>query len=673
MTRFFYTRLALDNIKKNGRTYIPYIITCIMTVSMFYIMRSLSKNPGLMKMNPSIITIMEMGSTVVGIFSFIFLIYTNSFLIKRRKKEFGVFNILGMEKKHLAKVLALETLITVLLSLFIGIVFGIALDKVMFLLIAKIVGVKTSFGFFISFDVIRYTVLFFGILFCVILLKSVFTLRMAGPVELLHGGSMGEKEPKTKWFMTLLGLAGVGAGYYIAVVTKNPLAALNAFFIAVLLVIIGTYLLFTAGSIAFLKLLKKNKRYYYQSRHFISVSGMIWRMKQNAVGLANICILSTMVLVLVSSTTSLIVGIEDIMHARFPNDFAVYSDKAGQEQNRKMVSEIRSLAAENDFPVENEAAYYYLDITTIAKGDQFITDPAEINLMDVIDSIYILVFSTLDDYNALMGEEKELKEDEILLYSSDKAFGRDTLKIFDREYQVAEELDEMYENGAVPQNIASIYYIVVSGMEELQYLNDRAVDADIILGMDNAIQYYYGFDSRADVAAQTDFFDKLRTKLYEQQYDVRTELKEASRSSMFALYGGLFFLGTFLGILFIMATVLIIYYKQISEGWEDRERFSIMQKVGLSPREVKAAIHSQVLTVFFLPLIAAGIHLTAALPMIVRLLRAINMLNTSLYIICAAVCFVIFALIYIVIYSLTARTYYRIVSEESQERIYGVS
>lgn len=664
MNKFFYTRLALSNMRKNSKTYVPYILTWIMTVMMFYIMKSLSKNPGINELigDKTLSMVLNMGSFIVGLFSVIFLLYTNSFLMKGRKKEFGVFNILGMEKKHLAKVIALESLFVAVIGIVTGLVFGIALDKIMFLLVAKMVGAKIPLGFFISSQVIRSTIVFFSILFFLILIKSIHLLRVSNPMELLRGGKVGEKEPKTKWIMTLLGVVGMAAGYYIALTTKNPVASIYAFFVAVILVIISTYFLFTAGSIALLKLLKKSKNYYYKTKHFISVSGMIYRMKQNAVGLANICVLSTMVLVMVSATTSLMVGFQDIVVTRFPNEFGVYSYEMEEERNNEIVSNIQQLCKETNVHPDNEIAYYYIGISAIRRNDTFITNPDQVNMAMDLNRINVLVFSTLDDYNAIMGESRTLNEGEVLIYSNREAFGEDTLKIFDREYKVAGVLDDFYENGAAASNIASSHYVVLPNMEELREINDLS-KADEGLGLNrDLVQFYYGFDTSADKETKTAFYTQMKTRMSELGYDTYSEYRTENRTAMLGLYGGLFFLGIFLGVLFLMATVLIIYYKQISEGYEDKERFDIMQKVGLSLNEVKSAIRSQVLTVFFLPLIVAGIHLAVAFPLISKLLSMLNMNNTPLYVACVTACFVVFALVYVIIYSMTAKIYYKIVS-----------
>lgn len=655
----FFSRLAAGNIRKNGKTYIPYILTCIVTVAMFYMVKSLSCNPGLEHMvgSDTLLYIMFLGSRIVAVFAFIFLFYTNSFLMKRRKKEFGVFHILGMEKKHLSRVLAWETVYVTVISLAVGLALGIALDKVLFLLVTKMIDGEIVLGFFISHAAIRETVILFLFIFLLIFLNSARQIRLSDPVELLRAGNVGEKEPKTRWLMAALGALCLGAGYYIALTTENPIASLLLFFVAVILVIAGTYLLFTAGSIALLKLLRKNKRYYYKTRHFTSVSGMIYRMKQNAVGLANICVLSTMVLVMVSATTSLMVGMEDIIRLRYPSDFVVYTEEKGN--GGEALEAVRRLQKEENLPVTKEIQYTYLVFSAIRSGNSFYMDRNA--ALAVVDSINALFFVPLSDYNAATGENKTLKDGEIMLYSNRQSFDDTVLKVFGREYTVKEHLDSFVGNGIMAANISSTQFIVVPDMEELYKIYE--LQREELTDIASSIKILYGFDTDAGEEEQEKFYDDMLALFAERGYKGQLESKADSRQSFIGLYGGFFFIGIFLGILFIMATVLIIYYKQISEGYDDKERFEIMQKVGMSREEVKASIRSQVLTVFFLPLLAAGLHTVVAFPLIAKLLALMNMMNTKLYAACTGTVFLVFAAMYILIYVLTAKNYYRIVSQ----------
>ena len=660
MKMSFYPKLAAGNMKKNARTYVPYMLTCIITVAMYYIVKSLSQNPGVKEMigGGYLSELMFIGSHVVALFAVIFLFYTNSFLVKRRKKEFGVFNILGMEKRHLAWVLGWETAYLALGSLVLGLLLGIIMDKAMYLLVGKIIGGGVPLGFFVSARVIGQTVQIFAVIFLLICINAIRQVHVADPIALLQAGNAGEKEPSTRWLLALAGLVSVGGGYYIAITVSDPVASLLLFFVAVVLVIIGTYLLFTAGSIALLKILRKNRKYYYRTRHFVSVSGMIYRMKQNAVGLANICVLSTMVLVMVSTTTSLMIGMEDVVRERYPADIMVYFKEDAPQGNQAYIEAIRALQRERGLAVENEMAYLYLGLS--ASHEYKYEESHEIGVTSALDSMDELFFIALEDYNAVMKERKTLEEGEVMVYSNRTSYDLPVFKLLGREYRVAEKLDSFVGNGQYSANMCNTIYIVVPDREALLEI----YDAQRELPGENArsIRQVYGFDMDADEEEQNAFYNDLLDCMAQNGISAVTEARAEAKSSFISLYGGLFFIGVFLGVLFVMATVLIIYYKQISEGYDDRERFSIMQKVGMSRDEVKSAIHSQVVTVFFLPLIVAGIHVTAAFPLISKLLVLMQLTNTKLFIACTGACFLVFAVMYVFVYNLTARTYYRIVS-----------
>ena len=660
MKMSFYPKLAAGNMKKNARTYVPYMLTCIITVAMYYIVKSLSQNPGVKEMigGGYLSELMFIGSHVVALFAVIFLFYTNSFLVKRRKKEFGVFNILGMEKRHLAWVLGWETAYLALGSLVLGLLLGIIMDKAMYLLVGKIIGGGVPLGFFVSARVIGQTVQIFAVIFLLICINAIRQVHVADPIALLQAGNAGEKEPSTRWLLALAGLVSVGGGYYIAITVSDPVASLLLFFVAVVLVIIGTYLLFTAGSIALLKILRKNRKYYYRTRHFVSVSGMIYRMKQNAVGLANICVLSTMVLVMVSTTTSLMIGMEDVVRERYPADIMVYFKEDAPQGNQAYIEAIRALQRERGLAVKNEMAYLYLGLS--ASHEYKYEESHEIGVTSALDYMDELFLITLDDYNAVMKERKTLEEGEVMVYSNRTSYDLPVFKLLGREYRVAEKLDSFVGNGQYSANMSNTIYIVVPDREALLEIYDAQRE---LLG-ENArgIRQVYGFDMDADEEEQNAFYNDLLDCMAQNGISAVTEARAEAKSSFISLYGGLFFIGVFLGVLFVMATVLIIYYKQISEGYDDRERFSIMQKVGMSRDEVKSAIHSQVVTVFFLPLIVAGVHVTAAFPLISKLLVLMQLTNTKLFIACTGACFLVFAVMYVFVYNLTARTYYRIVS-----------
>ncbi|MDE6148628.1 MAG: ABC transporter permease [Ruminococcus sp.] len=667
MNRMLYPKLAASNIKKNAKTYVPYIITCILTVAMYYIMESLSGNEGLNNIlgADTVSYTLELGSRIVAIFAFIFLFYTNSFLTKNRKKEFGLFNILGMEKKHISKVIGFESIYVVLISLSAGFLVGILLDKLMYLVITKLIKAEITLGFYISKEAILHTLILFGILFLIIFLNSLRMIHLAKPIELLKGGSMGEKEPKSKWLIAILGLGCLGGGYYISLTVENPIAALSLFFVAVILVVVGTYLIFTASSISFLKLLKKNKRYYYKTNHFISVSGMIYRMKQNAVGLANICILSTMVLVMVSSTASLIIGTEDLITERYPYEIAIESYDNDAQVNDKLVNTAKQTAQKENIKIEKEIQYSSLEFTTVFNGKDTFSVDVDYSL-DMSNDLRILFFITAEDYSDFIGKDINLKDDEVIIYSNRNDYNKDKdyFKVFGKLYKIVDRTDKFVGNGMISANITPTHGIVVKDISIIKELYEK--QKEVLGDYASNIEFYYGFDTGSSVEKQTDLYTKIKNEINSQgkelgSYDI--ECRESRRDGIYGLYGSLFFLGIFLGLLFIMATVLIIYYKQISEGYEDKKRFEIMQKVGMSEQEVKGSIRSQVLTVFFLPLITAGIHVAIAFPIISKILLMLNLTNTKLYVICTIASFLVFTLIYGIIYLLTAKVYYRIVKK----------
>lgn len=664
MKRFFYFRLAAVNIRKNGKAYLPYLLTCILTVAMYYIMKSLSLNEGLNEVRGSgaVSTTLMLGSIVIAIFAFIFLFYTNSFLMKSRKKEFGLYQILGMEKKHLARMISCESLYIAVLSLAGGLGAGMLLDKLMYLTIARIIHAEIPLDHYISVDSIRYTLVLFAVLFVLILLNSLRTVSFSKPIELLKGGNVGEKEPKVKWLAALLGLICLGAGYYLAVTIENPVDALVLFFIAVILVIAGTYLLFVAGSIALLKLLKKNKRYYYKPKHFIGVSGMIYRMKQNAVGLANICILSTMVLVMISSTSALMIGVEDIFAQRYPYEFTVRCYDGEDEANAEgAVKAIYDRLEADGVARSDEIAYTNFEVSAAMSEDQDLTLITDHDLTPT-ERVRILSFVTAEDYGKFVGREIELGEKEVLLYERGKPVVGDELSLLGEKYRIRERIDSFVHPSELDAYIMPVYGIVVRDRAELDAVFAR--QAEYYGGNASVLCHYLQFNTALSAEEQLALRETLRDTYFaleEKGGFCRIECREYERADMYGLYGGFFFLGMFLGLLFIMAAVLIIYYKQVSEGYDDKERFQIMQKVGMSAKEVKRTIRSQVLTVFFLPLLTAGVHVLFAFPMISRILTLFQLMNTELYVCCTIGCFLIFALIYAFIYFFTARAYYKIV------------
>lgn len=671
MTNFFYARLAASNIKKNGQIYFPYIITCIITIAFYYIMKSLSLNDGLDSLygGGTIRQTLGLGCNVVMIFAVIFLFYTNSFLMKRREKEFGLFHILGMEKKHLMRVTGMETFYIAILGLGFGFLFGIVLDKVMFLLILRVLGREVSLGFYISREAIISTIILFLAIFFLIFLNTARRLGFSKPIELLRGGNVGEKEPKANWIFAILGALSLGTGYYLAVTVQNPVAAIAIFFVAVILVIIGTYLLFTAGSIVLLKLLRANKRYYYKTRHFIGISGMLYRMKQNAVGLSNICILSTMVLVMISSTTALMIGSDDLVSSRYPYDFIFYSkEKVYGQTDFSDREAVITQALENNGLTEKESIRLRtLEFSALKKKNGF-TILKDADIEAFINDFEVLDFITLDDYNRTTGENRTLNDDEVLVCSNRVKMKSDLFVLDDFQFKIVEELKsfEYVGGGALASNIASSHIVVVKSEEILNELYEYQKEQ--FKEMAQEIDYIYGINVDGEEEAALNAYMEMRNGLNnlevpENEVTGRVESKVEGAQGFYDIYGGLFFIGIFLGLLFTVAMILLIYYKQITEGYYNRERYVIMQNVGMSQKDVKASIHSQILTVFFLPLITAGIHLIFAYPVVEKILAVLNLSNTRLYVYCTIGCFAVFSLLYVAVYGWTAKLYYGIVKK----------
>lgn len=669
MSRLFYPKLAAVNLRKNARTYFPYLLTCIFSVAAFYIMGSIGQNPGLSSLRgaDTVSMMLFFGTIVIGIFSLIFLFYTNSFLIKRRKKELGLYNILGMEKKHIARVLTFEMLIVAVISLTLGLLGGMLLSKLLFLLLLNVLGIQTSIAFMVSVPMIVTTILLFGGIFLLTLLSNLLQVKLSNPINLLKGGQTGEKEPRSSIILTILGVLSMGGGYWIALTVKDPVTALSLFFLAVILVIIGTYCLFTSGSIAVLKLLRKNKRFYYKRKNFIPVSGMIYRMKQNAVGLANICILSTMVLVTVSTTVSLFVGQQDILDSRYPRDYAI--SVTDSEENRQKVDELMHKHADDAGvnPV-GVVRYRSFKLALYQQENSFLTDiPSDAQTSSALQHVVAVTFVPLEDYNQVANTSLALNDGEAMVYSSNLDFNLTSMTFGGKTVQVKEKLTAMPFAQFTPEMVSDNLYVVVKDLDTVKSIRDALVGKPDYIPLftiyNRDVAYNLEFDLNGRDNAIIGFAQSL-------EQDIRTTFKDTTRNvdsyhlkqdEFKSLYGGFFFLGIFLGLLFLMATVLIIYYKQISEGYDDHDRFDIMQKVGMSRQEVKQSIRRQILMVFFLPLVVAAIHLAAAMPVILKLLLMFGMTKTWLVLTCAGVTLLMFVVFYLLIYSLTAKAYYRLV------------
>lgn len=670
MKKGFYSRLAWTGMRKNKKLYTPYILTCIGMVMMFYIVSFLAGSDVLKSMAGGDVmqSILGLGCGVIGVFALIFLFYTNSFLIRRRKKEFGLYNILGMGKWNLARVLFWESLIIAAISLVAGLFAGIALSKFAELGMVNVLEGTASFSMSIAPAAILQTIGLFAVIFFLILLNTLRQIHLTNPIKLLHSESTGEKPPKANWFIALAGAVILAGAYYLAVSIEEPMEALMSFFVAVIMVIVATYMLFMAGSVAVCRILQKKKKYYYKTNHFVSVSSMLYRMKRNGAGLASICILCTMVLVMVSSTVCLYIGAEDSLRNRYPRNInmdTTVSDLAllDSEEADAVRTFSSQVASENGLSLQNVLDYRLADFAGYIHDRRIETD----NQFSEYSNIWQIFIVPLEDYNRLMGQTETLKPGEALLYTTRLGhYDQNTIAIGDSEpLQIKKVVSDFTDNRVDAMQMIPSLYLFVPNFDEvtapLLELTDTR-DRSIV-----NLHWFYGFDLNCDDETQIGIQEQLSEglKRFSNDEGIFSTLLEGiakERVGFYGLYGGLFFLGVLLGIVFLFAAVLIMYYKQVSEGYEDQSRFEIMQKVGMTKKEIKKSINSQVLTVFFLPLLAAGLHLAFAFPLIYKLLTLFALTNQTLLILVTVCCYLVFALFYVLIYRVTSRAYYSIVS-----------
>ena len=689
----FFPKLAAQSIKNNRRFYVPYILTVIGTTAAFYILSALFFDPGRYELAGNttngaayVQSFMMIGMLFLGIFSFIFLIYTNSFLMKRRQKEIGLYNVLGMGKGNIAAILFFEALYVVILGVGGGLAAGILLHKLCTLILYRLIHFPAPFGISVQPTAVALTALIFTCLLALTLLLNLARVGRSRPVELLRGGEVGEKEPKANWFLTALGVISLGLGYFIAVWTKDGAMAVALYFIAVFLVVIGTYCLFNSVSIAVLKALRANKRYYYKARHFITVSGMLYRMKRNAAGLANICIISTMVMVMISGTLSLYVGTEDMINELYPHDFsakAVYYFSEPwnytSEEEQTPFDHAEMNAQFVDWYTEHGAAPSYE-----AEAEYLYFSPGDMEASGY-SSVYVV---TAAGYELLTGNTAPvLGEGEALARfpQGDEGGGSVTLSSL-----VLESPGGEYARREVTLNIAGSADISITDIERNVSISDGR---DLILVVRDTQSLFdlgytlqrggYNWEGLYDFDGLSDEEQMLLDDAYWDTENggwlsaaenvsgyysyMTTDIRADFSSDSYMMTGGFLFLGIFLGAVFLMAMVLIMYYKQVSEGYEDQRRFVIMRQVGLSEQETRRAIHSQILTVFFLPIVVAAVHIAFDFNLVVQLLSLFQLVNVRLTALCTLGTLGVFCAVYAVIYLITARSYSKIV--ESGARV----
>lgn len=679
MKHGFYLKLAWSGIRKNKRLYTPYLFTCVGMVMMFYVVSFLSECQVLaeMKGGMTLSSMLSFGSWVIGAFALIFLFYTNSFLIRRRKKEFGLYNILGMGKSNLARILLWENLIVAGISLITGLFFGVVLSKFGELGMVNLVNGDITFSLSLGPKAILRTLLLFAVIFLLLLLNALRQIHLTNPIELLHSENTGEKPPKANWVLALAGVVILGAAYFIAVTIEDPVEALAWFFAAVIMVIVSTYLIFISGSVAICRILQKNKKYYYKTNHFVSISSMVYRMKRNGAGLASICILYTMVLVMLSTTVCLYLGTEDSLRTRYPRNFIVetlVSDfdtlNAGKMETVRNLSE--QVVNDNHVKIENilnyrcasSVGYWEEDALKIGE-DEFYASGTDVSEM------WYLSVVPIEDYNRLTQSNEVLEPGEAIAYATDPDFSRNTMVLENiGSVKIKKVVTNFADFNMSPGMTNPSLYLFVPDYEEY-----CAFRTDSTGNSRFSLLWYYGFDMDCNDETQIKVDKQIQEKISEFSPDndedsffaIMTESIASNRNVFYINNGGLFFLGLLLGVVFLFAAVLIMYYKQISEGYEDQARFGIMQKVGMTKKEIRNSINSQVLTVFFSPLITAGLHLAFAFPMIAKLLILFGLTNTKLLSLVTVLCYLVFALFYILVYRITSKAYYSIVSGAKEE------
>lgn len=673
-----YPKLAWQGIRKNAETYLPYLLMGILMVGVSYIMNYLTRPTlmGALSMGGTTLMVLQMGKIVISVFSVIFLYYCNSFLIRRRMKEFGLYNILGMGKGNIARVTLWETLLTALLVFAGGLLLGLSLSRLVEMALINLLHADYTVPMELFYpDGVTWVLLLFGGIYVLILLANLLRMRLSNPVALLKSENTGEKPPKANWFFGLIGLLILLSAYYVAAVSQSPLEALIFFFIAVLMVIVATYLLLVSGSVTLCRMLRRNKRYYYQTRHFISVSAMAYRMKRNGAGMATICILCTMVLVILTSTVCLYGGTDSMVDAICPQDInlTIGLEARDGEENWKRLDAMQQMALdvteEMGLTPENITSQRALVATgKVQNGDYgIITDADSLNA-----NVLELTVYPLSVYEQATGETVTLADRELLYasfktnetFSSMSFYGSAPYRMIHAEKELPKRLLSADYRSAwgclvVFTNDAEAFHSEITAL-----VGEKSGEAMMM----DRLALHFDLASEADTDTQEKLVKTLRSeamKLTGKDFygmsSLSVDTRSLCRRDYLSLFGGLFFLGMVLGPLFSIAAVLIMYYKQICEGYEDAERFAVMRKVGLTDAEIRRSVNSQVLTVFFAPLLMAGLHMLFAMPIIRLILGAFGLHNDSLFYGIGIGCYVVFAVIYALMYLLTSRRYYRIV------------
>lgn len=658
----FYSKFALNNLVKNKRFILPYILSTIFTIASFYILTSLSLGKNLDKLPQGISAtkqVLGFGVIVIAIFSAIFLFYTYSFLIKRRVREFGLYSVLGMTKKQIARILILETIFIAVITLVFGLAFGLLFDKLMLLVLLKLFTAGVSFGFVITPIAVFLTILLFGGIFFLLLIYTVIKISRLKIVALLKEENNGEREPKARLILAILGLGLTGYGYYLAQTIQNPIKAITMFFIAVLAVIFGTYLIFMAVSITVLKLMKNNKTFYYKPKNFISVSGLLYRMKRNAVGLANICILSTMVLVTMGTTSALYAGSEEAYNTRFPRDIIINGYRSTEGKLAEIEKNVKKATQDAGVEVKDLVSYNMLNVVGHLNGTEINYVSEFTGSFDKIKSIVVL---ELKDYNKVSKEQKTLNAGETLLFIDKKGkYEANEITVQGVNLKIKEKLTDFPGAlGTAAANIMDTYYVVVKDNADVKKIESALKKKLNISDGEGEIFNYVGFNI-SDKSKEAKVIENF--KQLEKEGNINIEGKAENETNFKGFYASFLFIGVFISMIFVVSQVVIMYYKQISEGYEDKGKFGIMRKVGLTDRQIKQSIRSQVLMIFFAPLAVATLHTVVAYPFIEKILKLFLATNNNVFLIALAVTIAVFAVFYLIVYLITSRIYYRIIKE----------
>lgn len=658
----FYSKFALNNLVKNKRFILPYIFSAIFTIASFYILTSLSLGSNLDKLPQGISAtkqVLSLGVIVIAIFSAIFLFYTYSFLIKRRVREFGLYSVLGMTKKQIARILILETIFIAVITLVFGLAFGLLFDKLMLLVLLKLFTAGVSFGFVITPIAVFLTILLFGGIFFLLLIYTVVKISRLKIVALLKEENNGEREPKARFILAILGLGLTGYGYYLAQTIQNPIKAIMMFFIAVLAVIFGTYLIFMAVSITVLKLMKNNKTFYYKPENFISVSGLLYRMKRNAVGLANICILSTMVLVTMGTTSALYAGSEEAYNTHYPRDIIINGYRSTEGKLAEIEKNVKKATQDAGVEVKDLVSYNMLNVVGRLNGTEINYESGFTSSFDKLKSIVVL---ELKDYNKVSKEQKTLNNGEALLFIDKKGkYEASEITVQGVNLKIKEKLTDFPGTlETAVANIVDTYYVVVKDNADVKKIESALKKKLNMSDEEGEVYNYVGFNisDKTKEAKVIENFKKL-----EKEGNINIAGKAENETNFKGFFASFLFIGVFISMIFVVSQVVIMYYKQISEGYEDKGKFGIMRKVGLTDRQIKQSIRSQVLMIFFAPLAIATLHTVVAYPFIEKILKLFLATDNNVFLIALAVTIAVFAVFYLIVYLITSRIYYRIIKE----------